>query len=132
MHEVTVVLDRNFGDRLVALARRRHVWIVESDENVPWARRVWDEPRDEAGADPGAAGATSFTMFPDETPEAAFIRILETVDDHHGELAHNPPWSSIEVCGVALEPRVVEALQEYGVTRIEETSGSFVAYREAA
>lgn len=128
MYKIALVLDEAFGARLFELARICYVWIIESEVNLPWIKRVWKFPDDE---DPLSRGATSFARYPGEGDEEILLRVLDMLDEHHGEGAHEPPWSEIEVHGAALSPDVLAIMQEeYGVDRFEKMPDGFCVYRK--
>ena len=122
MENIVVVADSSFGRRLMMLPTVHPMWIVESEMNWPWIRARWD---DDKGNIPVSLAVTSFTRLPEEAPETSFVRILETVDEHH-EL---PPWKMIEVYGVTLTEFVKDRLLEYGVSSFDEHEGMFLATR---
>lgn len=126
IHTVGIVVDRNFGDQLLEIARRIHVWVCDTPGNWPVVERLsqmqqpgeWNE-----------WGATIFRVGDDESPEDMVIHILSAVNQHHNQYSHDPPWSQIEVYGVAPTKNVREALQEYGVDDFRETPGGFICVR---
>jgi len=128
-HRVAVVLDRNFGEALVALARRVHVWIVESPANTRWARQIWQERDRASDSDPLASGVTCFASEPRHSAQAAFLSILETVDDHHGGYAHEPGWTELEIYDLECTAEIASELKGYGVERIEARGKGFIAFR---
>ncbi|MDQ2798978.1 MAG: hypothetical protein M3Y13_04970 [Armatimonadota bacterium] len=126
IHTVGIVVNRNFGDQLLEIARRIHVWVCDTPVNRPVVERLsqmqqpgeWNE-----------WGATVFRVSDDDSPEDMVIGVLSAVDRHHDEHSHDPPWSQIEIYGVEPTPRLREALQEYGVDDFRETPGGFVCSR---
>jgi hypothetical protein len=64
------------------------------------------------------AGARTFTCAAGASPEEALLGVLESVDLHHGEYSHDPPWSVLEVLGCAPTAAVEVAAAEYGA-RVE-------------
>lgn len=127
-HHVALVVDPLFGERLASLSQRVHVWAVASSENYEVARRLWEqrgvkEHRLESGV-------TTFNPTPGASPEEECVGILETIDEHHGEYSHDPPWSILEVYGVNLTPRIQNQLKEFGITRFEITEDGFVCFGE--
>lgn len=131
-HRIGIVLDPEFGRRLSQLARQFHLWVVVSDANTPAIRDSWrDEATKETG-DPLASGVTSFEMSPGESREDVCARLLETVDDHHGEHAHEPPWSEIEVYGLAITPRLQSLFTDFGAEEFTATASGFIARRPVA
>ena len=129
-HKVGLVVDRSFGERIVELARSFHVWVVESPANVPFVRRFWESQLADSGPDPLASGITSFVAGEHEMPADICARIAETVDQHHGEFAHDPPWTELEVFGVELDSALQEVFKDLGATTFEPTPEGFVCRRE--
>lgn len=124
IHSVALVVDRAFGDRLSALARRLHVWVVDSPLNRPARDRVWSESPEyvlESGA----------TIFADDgnAPDLLAARILGDVELHHGQYSHSPPLSRIELYGTRLTPALQDALHDLGFASFEDTADGFIAVR---
>lgn len=116
---VAVVVDRNFGDRLIELAERLPVWIGTSAMNRPIVEAVW------AGHEvhPSGYGATIINCAAEYSGEDLLFTQLDTIDMHH------PSWSVMEVYGVARTLLLTKAFQEYGVTGFEDRADGFVASR---
>jgi hypothetical protein len=126
-HHVAIVVDGSFGNRLAALAERLHVWICGSPANRAAAAAIW-------GARSGTAydiesGVTVFVCSEVEPPDTVLLGVLDTVDEHHGQHSHDPPWSVIEVFGCPPTPKVLDALAHFGALVEEEGPAGFVARR---
>ncbi|NNC19208.1 hypothetical protein HRD49_17350 [Corallococcus exiguus] len=128
-HKVGIVVDQGFGDRVAELARAFHVWVVESRENTPVIQGVWKSGLGDAAADPLAVGVTSFAALEGESPEAMCARIAGDVAEHHGEFAHDPPWSEMEVFGVKLTSTLRHVFEELEATACIPTPEGFVCRR---
>lgn len=115
--KVAVVLDPHFGNRLIELAQRIHVWICESPDNQPAMQAVWAIP----GLYETDRGTTSFSRC--EDPETVFLSNLDTIDLHHS------CWRIMEVYGLTATPQVQEALRAYGVTDFDNLTDGFIATR---
>lgn len=126
-YKIGIVVDRNFGGRIPELARSFHIWVVESPDNIAVIHRFWKTERAEPGADPLGPGITSFRAGDLESPEEICARIAGEVDEHHGEFAHAPPWSEIEVYGVALSTRLQDIFTELGANECQPTQDGFMA-----
>jgi hypothetical protein len=121
---VAIVVDPDFGG-LAELAARVHVWIWATDAN----RRAVDTYR-RGHSSSGPSLERSVTAFRgQETPEDSFLGILGTVDLHHGEYSHVPPWDGLEVHGVPVTAPVRAALAEYGVTEFIPNADGFSCRR---
>jgi hypothetical protein len=103
---VTIVFDREFGDRLATLVMRTPVWIVESNTNRPAiseaTNRATDWPH------------ISVTVF---RPPGDLKHLLSQIG--------NP--KRVDVIGSPLTDDAREALSAAGFTRIVETNDGFRA-----
>jgi hypothetical protein len=130
VHKIGIVLDPEFGSQVLQLARQFHIWVAESDTNTPVIRDFWaKEVTAPATDDPLDSGVTSFEKFVAESREQTCVRMLETVDAHHGEGSHDPPWSEIEVFGLVLSPGLQAAFAEFGAEAFTSTASGFIAKR---
>lgn len=126
-HAVALVVDRAFGVKLIALAARIHVWIVDTPMNNTTVEVVW---RAACGASSLDHGATKFDSGgPTKTPDEIARSILDTIDLHHGEHSHMPPWSVLEVYGTSPTPTLVAAFAELGFSNVVPASDGFKAWR---
>ena len=114
---VAVVLDPHFGERLIELAQRLHIWVCNSPDNQAAVQTVWAIP----GLYESGRGVTTFSNC--ENPEAVFLSNLDTIDSHH------PHWLAIEVYGLAMTPQVQDALRSYGAEKFEALVDGFIAAR---
>lgn len=131
VHRVAIVVDRDFGAALSALASQYHVWIVESPQNAPAIRAAWAAETLDASVDPLGPGVTAFEDSSHETAAESCRRIASEVDEHHGELAHEPPWSEIRVVGVPLDPELEAIFRGIGAVQFRRLPDGFVCYRIA-
>ncbi len=125
-HRVAIVVDPSYAERIVSLARECHVWLVRSALNDPVVAAL----RQDHSGFSFDSGVTTFNG--EDTPEASFLSILGTVEEHHGEDSHNPPLSVIEVIGLEPSALVRDELHSYGFGHIEPSHHGFVARRETA
>src|SRR5215510_14634177 len=114
VHEVLVVLDPNFGDRLRDAWRGQPVWITMSPVNSPEVQALWANT-------PSSSHLTwitdphEITGFAHEEGVAAEDRLLaqlDTIDDHHGPYSTNTPYTVLTVIGAQLTEPVRAALSE--------------------
>lgn len=124
MRRIAAVLDPSFGERLLALAEERHVWIVESEANRPWIEKVWERTRSRPG---DIGGATSFVPLPDATSEQQFLEVLDTMANHHAPGIGEIPWGELEVFGVTLGADVQDVLVDFGFVTFAATAEGFRA-----
>lgn len=125
IHQVAMVLDPDFGDRLRPLAAAMHVWIVDTPGN----RAAIDQARAAQPIYSSDRGVTTMNSSDDPSPEQRFASTLSTVDLHHGWHSHSPPWTALHCFGVRPTAAVRDALDEYGVDEIREEPDRFVAVR---
>lgn len=74
-------------------------------------------------------GVTTMDASGYTTREGLFSRMLNAVDEHHGEWSHEPPWTSVHVYGIQASDAIVHALAAYGATDIQHKCDHFVATR---
>ena len=125
-HGVAIVVDPTFGDKLVGLAARLHVWITDTAENKAAAHVVW---RESGGVHSLERGVTTFSVGPTDRPDEIVASVLETIDLHHGEYSHSPTWTVLEVYGANPTPSLSAVLAERGFTNIAPTPDGFTASR---
>jgi hypothetical protein len=123
-YKVYVVVDRAFGPLLSALEPHTPVWIVNTPLNRATAERLWKEK-------PAESHLTGITVFNDAgcSAEELFISELETIDLHHGTHSADPPYTVLEVYGVALTAPIRAALGEYGFNQFRLGTNGFWASR---
>lgn len=120
-HAVAIVLDIDFGERLVTLSRRMHVWIVGSLQNQPFVDRAWSESSEYSTT----SGVTTFDRDGYHSEIALFSQILDTLDEHHAS------WTDLHIYGIEPTYEVRAALAEYGATTFVPHHDHFIATREA-
>ena len=90
-YRVFFVLDRDYGERLLELARSGPVWIVDTPQNRAVAQNLW-------AANPNRnhlEGATTFKAGQDCSNEETLINELDTID-----LLHEQPQERSSGCPV--------------------------------
>ncbi|CAH2810839.1 MAG: hypothetical protein CPDRYMAC_7098 [uncultured Paraburkholderia sp.] len=71
-------------------------------------------------------GVTTFFIEPEDNDKYAWCEnILEVVDQHHNDHAHNPGYTVIEAYGIPFTERLRPAFAEYGFTSFEQTAYGF-------
>lgn len=118
---LAVVVDRDFGNRLLELAQRLHVWICTSEKN----RQAFESVCEQAGTYSTDEGATIFNAAEGESPGGLVMNMLPIIEEHH------PSWSVLEIYGTACTPALREVLREYGFTELQEGMNRFIATRPA-
>lgn len=118
-----MIVDPNYGNRLRDIPAGKPVWIADSAVNHTAVAAIWKEQ----GITSHLTGLTSFVIDANATPEDWLISEIATVDIHHGEYSHKPPWSIITVIGVHWTKRIQEELEQYGFVEHEDTAEGFIA-----
>ena len=124
---VAIVVDPEFGERLLSLAEETPVWIADTPANRSVAEALWSSTG--AGV---ARNVTTFKVDPGKTGEDWCLNILSQVDLHHGHYSQSSAYSALDVIGAHLTPELRDALAEYGLTSCAERSGGFRATRSSA
>lgn len=127
MSSIFLVLDDQLGSRILELSREHYVWVVESATNKPWIDRAWVSQN--TGTDASCVGLSSFARYAGETDDEVVIRLMEMIDEHHGEYEQDPPWSEIQVIGARSSQPILDSARNYGVEALEETSEGFRVVR---
>jgi hypothetical protein len=123
MYRIALVVDESFGRRVIELAKEVYVWLVQSKENDRWASAALELSSD--SEDPLLRGVSTFARAGGEQTDDLIVSLLELIDDHHGEFAHDPPWSEIDVIGAAVTPKIEDAARKYGVVECRTTPTGF-------
>jgi hypothetical protein len=121
---IGIVLDPEFGERLLTVANEMPVWIVDTPINRSWAERVWSSAN---VADRGAV--TTFSVNPNQPAEYWCRDILPMIDLHHGKHSQRPAYSAVDVLGTQLTPRLRKIFAEYGFKTLTERPDGFRASR---
>lgn len=128
-HRVALVLDRCFGNRLVDLAKRLHVWVVFSDVNKKAYDLFWSVWADEdKGGDELESGMSVFRMSIAENICEELLDLIPMIFDHHSPWDHDPPMTELEVYGLTINDEVQSVLDELGLTLIGSEGDALVFY----
>ncbi|HWW83709.1 MAG TPA: hypothetical protein VNZ26_08920 [Vicinamibacterales bacterium] len=122
-YTVGIVVDAAFGDRLLDLALRMPVWIVDTPANRASAETYWR-------TNPGRSHTEGVTTFKCElscAPEEWCAGVLSDIDLHHGQYSHVPPYSVVEVFGSSLTEKLRTAFNGYGFAVFSEHPDGFRA-----
>ncbi len=127
-YKVHVIVDPVFGQRLREIQVGEPVWIADTEVNRPAYETLGPE------RNPGnyMEGLSSFKVGRNTSPEDWLVCEIETIDLHHGEMSHNPPWSVINVIGAKWSPRIEDELSRFGFEQHEDTAEGFVAWKGSA
>ena len=116
---VTLILDPNFGERIMNVSKSAPVWIVESDCN----RQAVELAR----ASSGSRGVTVFAAKSGESPKVTCERIVASLDDHFNECSQTPGYDQLEVLGLKLADVDLRHFQNLGFSGFSTTEAGFVA-----
>lgn len=114
--KVSIVVDSDFGSRLESLVHGP-VWIIDSPANRMAAEASWQQK----------AVVTTFKGVDGDSPGASCLKILTTVDLHHGEFSGG--YSVLEVIGTPLTEELHAAIKDLGFSKFEATGDGFRASR---
>lgn len=121
-----VVLDPAFGDRIMQVGMHNDIWIAPSEQN----RKAADRLRDLLKRQSNPPLVSMWSSPRTGSTEEEWLGILQDIEIHHGEHAHDPIVTALRIIGASPEPHVVAALSRYGYTRIRTHDGGFTASRE--
>jgi hypothetical protein len=123
-YKVYVVLDEEYGERLLDLAKTGPVWIVDTSRNREAAQRVWAANKSQTHLN----GVTTFTTG-DCSAEDALINHLDTIDLHHGVYSADPPYTILEAIGTPITDRLKTELAPFRFNEFESVAEGFRAVR---
>jgi hypothetical protein len=124
-YKVYVIVDRDFGEKIIRLDQGAPVWIVDTTTNKPVVQRFWNEHPDKGHL----AGITTFDDVRTSSPEDMLLSHLNTIELHHGSYSADPPFTMIEVFGTELTDKAKSRLSEYGFNEFQVIPGGFKAIR---
>lgn len=126
--KVIVVVDPEYGERLLALPAGVPVWIVDTPANRAAAHQRWrDDPQPSH-----LSGVTTFDPTADDNAEEALLNEIDVIDEHHGWYSSSNSYTILEVIGARLTQRVKDELSRYQFDRFTETDTGFLAARRVA
>lgn len=114
-YSVGLVLDDDYGDRLLELAETLPVWAPDSDANRAAAERYW-------ASNPGQSldrGITLYRRSGELTSPEDLIPVLDDIERYHGSPAHEPGVSVLDVYSCTARVPVIDALASAGYAVIE-------------
>ena len=126
-YAVAVVVNPAFGGRLSDLASCMHVWCIDTSDNRAAAEILWHQNEQ---AQTIERGVTIFSADPTDPPDEIVASELGTIDLHHGDYSHVPPYSVLHVYGAKPTSVLREALAGLGFVDVVLTAEGFDARRE--
>lgn len=129
-HIVFIVADPSYGEKVFPLARAGHVWLAESPVNERARARFYQEKMWTGdGSNAMGSGITLWGVEAGESAEDGVLRLVETVDDHHGPYEHDVAWTEIAVVGAKLTPELRSEFEAFGATGFSVTPIGFRCHR---
>jgi hypothetical protein len=125
INKVILVLDRNYGSEPSSVPAEGHIWLIESPAN----REAAASYRALHGASTSENSVTTFKAAADDTGSEVCLKMLDTIDLHHGVYSADPPYSVLEIVGAPLNRTMKAALEGLGFSRFESTVNGFRARR---
>jgi len=124
---IALVVDGEFGSRILALGTHMRVWAVDSPANRQVVGRM--NAKDRSPEMQG--GVTLVETDPRASRAATCLEMLYGVEADHGTYAANPPFAEIEVIGVEGDDAesVRTELARMGFDGFQPTSAGFRARR---
>jgi len=125
--ELALVLDYQFGDRVLSLAHSMPVYVVSSPKNMAAVNAVWD---DLSGRDGFLVtfGATGFQANHAEA-DAIVAEQLEYIESVHGFEGGERPYTRLRIYGVGNTPAIQAVLADYGFIKVNDTDYGVLAER---
>lgn len=118
---VAIIVDPNFGERLLALANQMPIWMADTPANHASLESL-------SSAQGSALNVTTFRVSGDDVTRWC-SGILPQVDLHHGEYSQTPAYTAVEVFGTAATAELRDAFSAYGFTISSERGDGFRAVR---
>jgi hypothetical protein len=125
-YRVFVIVDPEFGERLMSLPKDEPAWIMKSETNTPALIRLLRE----RPSSNHLTGITTFDRNLELTPEEELMDLLWTIDLHHGEHSAKPPYSILQVNGCTPSADIRSALAEFGFGIESPSEDGFIAVRQ--
>jgi hypothetical protein len=127
-YSVSIVVDRDYGQRLHVLVQSGPVWIVESPTNREASQQVWNSSPSRTHLD----GVTLFKTTETSSPEEMLIGSMAAIELHHGVYSADPPYTAICVIGTMVTPQLRHMLGTFGFDSFLPTDDGFRAVRPLA
>ena len=122
-NKVILVVDKNYGQRLLDLVGTGAIWIIDTETNRMAVKENWHlnpNPKVELSV-------TTFKYSAEATATETCLSILNVIDLHHGECYTG--YSVFEVIGTKLNKRLRAAITELGFNTFVKTAEGFRASR---
>ena len=73
------------------------------------------------------SGVTTFAVSMNEDPSLWCIGVLNTIEEHHGQYSHEPPYTILEVIGLSFSQRLRRVFERLGFNSFQDTKEGFRA-----
>jgi len=127
--DLILIVDPNYGDRLVKVAQFAPVWVVATPDNADACQRFRETRHVTDHREQGAV--TDYEVDNADDRFANLLDILPSLQEHHGQIRDDrfsfPEDFILEVIGLSPTVSVTNALREFGFASFFETSGGFQA-----
>jgi hypothetical protein len=124
---VCIIVDPDIGERMTSLAETMPVWIADTEANHKTVKRYRDDQERPPASHTEIGAVTTFRVDGSASLADWVIAILSDVDLHHGRYSQSPPYAALEVIGVTVNDELRDALAEFDLRTIVETSMGFRA-----
>lgn len=125
--QLALVVDYQFGERLLPLARSMPVYVVTSPQNSAAVDAAWNELSSREGF-LTAFGATGFQANQADLDEV-IAEQLEFIESVHGYEGGERPYTRLHIYGVRGSDALDAVLAEYGFLHLEPTDYGLFAER---
>lgn len=125
--ELALILDYQFGERVLPLARSMPVYVVTSPKNSAAVEAAWNELSTKEGF-LMAFGATGFQANQADLVEV-IAEQLEFIESVHGYEGGERPYTRLHLYGVGRSAALDAVLAEYGFLNLKPTGYGFLAQR---
>jgi hypothetical protein len=119
---VFLVLDTQFGERLLAMPATSPTWLVDSPLNTPVAQHLWQNTQSALPVE-----ITTFKNLPTCDSLDFFESLLITIHEHHGPASQPHGYKTLIVIGLPFSAPVAEILANDGLQCYCLTTSGFVA-----
>lgn len=117
INNIALVLQTDFGDEVIELAKTMSVWIIQSKENDAAIRKANELDL--------KLDITMLLMRTSETSSDTFLRALYDIDDHHGANSSSHSWKKILVYGAMPDLVTQQLMDDLTVSHIDKTGYGF-------
>ena len=122
MYTIYLILDAHFGEQVLDIAQKHHVWLCDTEIN----RLATANFKSEHGNRPwNESGITLFQIDANSTQDDIFLDIIRTVAEHHTVYSHNPTWQKLVVIGAECSEMILADLNYLSPGKIIKTSNGF-------